>query len=223
MYNVGIAIIFYFKGVTMMKWIIGKAVEYPELTIALISGLFALISAVISARANKRLKRTEARLQQEIDKASSLNDQLTYVKNARFDYEFDIYKDLSKKTILLTSAMNSFFFQCFRKAYSEKEADRKYAENELVYVSQCYHEFRDALFMSAPFIPEPLFKEFESYRSTCQAQFNRFSNAKYYEEEFRIREGEESAGKYDAMITQKQDQLIISLRKYLEEYRLKNG
>ena len=115
----------------MMKWIIGKALEYPELTIALVSGVCALMSAVISARANKRLKKTEARLQQEINKASSLNDQLTYVKNARFDYEFDIYKDLSKKTILLTSAMNSFFFQCFRKAYSEKESDRQYAENEL--------------------------------------------------------------------------------------------
>ena len=207
-----------------MNWIINTALEYPELTIAIISGVCALVSAVISARANKRLKITEARLQQEINKASSLNDQLTYVKNARFDYEFDIYKELSKKSILLTSSLNSFFFQFFRKAYSKNESDRLSTEKELSHVSQCYHEFRDALYMAAAFIPEPLFKEFESYRSTCQVQFNRFCNAKYYEEEFRIQEGEESAGKYDAMITQKQDQLIKLLRKHLEEYRLKiNG
>ena len=127
----------------------------------------ALTSSIFAYQTQKKDKK----MQVELAKYEVLNEQLTYIRNSYFDYEFDIYKELSKKTCLLTSALNTYFFQGFRQIHESDLKQKENAEELLKKVIESYYEYRDVLFMSGPFIPEDEFNEFEKFMNLCFLQY----------------------------------------------------
>lgn len=148
----------------------------------------------------------------------ALNEQMTYIKNSCFDYEFDIYKELSKKTFLLISSLNTYFFHGFREMHSGKPMIREKADELLNDVIEAYYSFRDTLYMSGSFMPGEQFDEFEQFMKLCFVQYQLFYNAKHYENNDRLLKEQEAANRNDARITEAQRKLIKSLRLYLSGY-----
>lgn len=93
----------------------------------------------------------------------TINSQLTYIRNSRFDYEFKINKELSQKTFRLTSAINTYLMSGFRQIHSDDLKVKEYANDLYKDVQSAYYEFRDTLFMSGAFISEEQFIEFENF------------------------------------------------------------
>lgn len=180
--------------------------------------LVAWIGAIFSGIFSWRVKCKESKVQKELQKVAAYNEQLTYMKNKQFDYVFDIYKDLSKKTFLLTSALNTYYFQGFKQIHSTNAETRKKAEELLHNVIEMYYEYRNALFMSGAFMKEEQFVEFEKFMQLCFSQYQLFYNAKYYEDNDKLFDVEEKANSYDAQITKAQTNLIKTLRLYLAKY-----
>lgn len=210
-----------------MKDILEYAQSNPTITAAVIAAMasvfasiVAIICAIITGLSGIKAKSREAKLQGELDKATALNNQITYVQNSRFEYEFNIYKELSQKTFLLTSALNTYFFYGFRKAYSDNDTEKQRAADMREEAWNTYCVFRDSLYMAGPFIPEAMFNEFEEFRKLCQIQWQLFDNARYYETYDRQHSSQEKANENDKKITAMQDKLIKSLRLHLSKYSI---
>lgn len=210
-----------------MRDILEYAQSNPTIAAAVIAAMasvfasiIAIACAVITGLSGIKAKSREAKLQVELDKATALNNQITYIKNSRFEYEFNIYKELSQKTFLLTSALNTYFLYGFRKAYSGNDVEKQRAKDMRDNAWNTYCVFRDSLYMAGPFISEAMFNKFEEFRKLCQIQWQLFDNARYYETNDRQHSAQEKANENDKKITAMQDELIKSLRRHLSKYSI---
>lgn len=202
-----------------MMGFIEYIIENPDIIVECIGVVASWGGALVAGVFGYRAKKKEEKIQIELTKVEALNEQLTYIRNSCFDYEFDVYKELSRKTFLLTSALNTYFFHGFREIHDTDPKKKKNAEDLLKNVIQSYYEYRDALFMSGPFMPEEQFDEFEKFMKLCFSQYQLFYNAKYYDDRNRLMGEEEKANENDAKITKSQTELIKSLRLHIFNYK----
>lgn len=154
--------------------------------IAFISVAFSVSASIISMRRTKRLEKEYQKelaeynqaLQLQIDRANNLNSQLLYIQNTRFNYEFEVIKELSEKSLTLTLAFSNYFFYGFRGIHSSLDEERLKSEQSYMAVNYTYYSFRDVIFRYAAFISEDLFKQFDALRILCFKQLDVFYCAK---------------------------------------------
>lgn len=201
-----------------MKEVLEYLLKNPAVIVAIIAAVASVAAAVITGVISCRVKSKEAELEKELNNVIALNNRLTHIMSSRFDYEFEIYKDMSKVFFLLTSSLNTYYSQGFRKAHSNEQLKYQKAEELLQDVIKAYYKYRDTLYMVGAFIPEEQFDEFEQFMKLCFSQYQLFYNAQYYEEYDKMNRVEEKANENDIKITKTQTMLIKRLRSYLLEY-----
>ena len=132
--------------------------------------IWAVISFFILHKQNK-----------EIEKIKSNLDRKNYISKAQFDFEFEIYKNMSRMLGEMIKD-NSNLYPCglYQESsdYDEKIKMRKENYSQAI---KSYNEFTLLLEEYEPFIDESISKFYDDIREKCRLQLCLF-------EDFRIRE-----------------------------------
>lgn len=195
---------------------------YPQIIVAIIAAaasifgtLVSIISAIISCVFSSKAKAKDAKLKAELERTSAIYEQLIHAQNHRFDYEFDIYKELSKKTFMLSSALDNYLYKEMHHAHSDDEDKRNTSKHMLEDVHTVYTEFEENLITVAPFISENIYAEFESFRKKCEELYLHFYRAQYHDDYNRQSSDEYTAEERNNKIKKDRDNLIKELRIHL--------
>lgn len=180
--------------------IVQIAITGGSLVIAVGSGLWSFFTA-------KRLKKQEYELQKNLDRVNSLNERLTHVNNNRFDYEFEVYKNLSESSFHLIHGIGEYIAAIFWYNNIEKEPDLYQPMLDGVY------SYRDVVLKYAAFIPEPLYNVFNDFLLQGIALSNILVDNRGLE----LRGYSRDVNTRYFALQEKHKELISELRNYLEK------
>lgn len=132
-----------------------------ELAVAGLSLIVAIGSALWSYHTARKMKEKESamkvmesELQKQIDRANSLNERITHIQNSQFDFKFEICKELSEASFLMSHYF-CVYIQCALLGGAEdKKRETEHMRNAEL---SCY-KYRDMVFKYAPFIPQSIYK-----------------------------------------------------------------
>lgn len=185
----------------------------------IILGVVKFTSDMIAERLSKRY---EIKLNKELEAFKAGINQKTYISRARFDTEFQIYRELSESVLSMVECTYWLFPSGFDHLPSDKEEEKK------IYIER-YNKARDAISLAqksiranAPFIPSDFYARFEELSNLCSQQYSMFrwcgalaprqevfSTAKA--------DAEKACWKRTDDIWEKRAELTVKLREYLEK------
>ena len=122
--------------------------------------LICACSGFLAERIAKRIDgKYQQKLDQEIEKFRGMIEQKKYVSQSQFDYEFEIYKKLSKTYFTVAVKATSFASNYDKfDALSIKEGD--ISADELYALSKSICDAQNTLFENAAFIPEDIYNDY---------------------------------------------------------------
>lgn len=128
-----------------------------------VGGAGALICACSGFLAERIAKRIDGKYQQKLDqeleKYRGVIEQKKYVSQSQFDYEFEIYKKLSKTYFTVAVKATSFASKYDKyDILSIKEGD--ISSDEVYALSKVICDAQNTLFENAAFIPEDIYNDY---------------------------------------------------------------
>ena len=122
------------------------------------------------------MKKYENKLQKDFEKYKSGLDNKIYITKAKFDAEFDLYRNLSSSFFRAVKAVTIMIPSGLATYPADKEDREKY-ENEL------YDKARNATVMAqdmlccnAAFIPKELYEKYDEIMRLCRIQVSVFED-----------------------------------------------
>lgn len=139
-----------------------------------VGGAGALICAFSSFLADRIAKRIDGKYQQKLDqeleKYRGVIEQKKYVSQTQFDYEFEIYKKLSKAYFTVAVKTTSFASKYEQYEYlSMQQGD--ISNKEIYHLSKAICDAQNILFENAAFIPEEIYNDYYSLDIKTNAFF----------------------------------------------------
>ena len=124
------------------------------------SVMICACSGFLTERIAKRIDgKYQQKLDQELEKYRGVIEQKKYVSQSQFDYEFEIYKKLSKAYFTVAVKATSFASNYDKyDVISIKEKD--VSEDEVYALSMAICDAQNTLFENAAFIPEDIYNDY---------------------------------------------------------------
>lgn len=137
-----------------------------------VGGAGAVICACSGFLAKRIAKRIDGKYQQKLDqeleKYKGVIEQKKYVSQTQFDYEFDIYKKLTKAYFQVAVKASSF-----AHSYEDREvvsiANGEISKDEVERIITVIINAQNILFENAAFIPEEIYNDFYALDSKTNA------------------------------------------------------
>lgn len=187
-----------------------------EVLISLGSLVAASIAGIWAFCTSKKLKKYEAEMQKQIDKADSINERLTHINNNQYDYKFEICKSISETSFLMCHCCCKYL----QLVLMEENVDEKKEVELFEKVEDSIYSYRDVVFKYAAFLPKALLETFEEFIGEGWAFVHLLAMNR--ENEFVI-DPEIIDKHYNEMVCSHR-KLTASLREYLEKMaRGENG
>lgn len=104
------------------------------------------------------------------DNRHAKNDNKLYISKAQYDLEFDVYRQLSKKTFALIVDLTTIYTN---HHFREDTENTSPAENlrKFTGITNDICDVQDVLHENAPFIPENIYNEFNELYELAKEQF----------------------------------------------------
>lgn len=143
-------------------------------------GIGAVIAIVIKFCsdfiAEQVMKKYENKLQKDLEKYKSGLDNKVYITKAKFDAEFELYRNLSSSFFEAVKAVTTMIPAGYAIYPADKE-DRKKYENELYdKASSATVAAQDILCCNIAFIPKELYEKYNEILGLCRQQVGTFQN-----------------------------------------------
>ncbi|MFR6102644.1 MAG: hypothetical protein ACLUO8_09350 [Christensenellales bacterium] len=143
----------------------------------IILGVVKFTSDMIAERLSKRY---EIKLNKKLEAFKAGINKKTYISRARFDTEFQIYRELSESVLSMIECTYWLFPSGLDHLPSDKEEEKK------IYIER-YNKARDAISLAqksiranAPFIPSDFYAKFEELSKLCLSLNAAFSLLIWY-------------------------------------------
>lgn len=184
----------------------------------IILGVVKFASDMIAERLSKRY---EIKLNKELEAFKAGINKKTYISRARFDTEFQIYRELSESVLSMIECTYWLFPSGLEHLPSDKEEEKK------IYIER-YNKAGDAIRLAqksiranAPFIPSGFYARFEELSKLCSQQYNMFTwcGALAPRQDVFPKtkvDAETACWKRTDEIWEKRTELTVQLREYLE-------
>lgn len=133
--------------------------------------LICALSKFLAERiANRIDKKYQQRIDQELEKYRNVIEHKKYVSQTQFDYEFQIYKQLSKAYFAVAVKASSFAHNYKKyQTISVKEGD--ISKEELFKIIDLNYNSQNLLFENAAFIPEDIYNAYYELNEMTNAFF----------------------------------------------------
>jgi len=133
--------------------------------------LICALSKFLAERiANRIDKKYQQRIDQELEKYKNVIEHKKYVSQTQFDYEFQIYKQLSKAYFAVAVKASSFAHNYKKhQTISVKEGD--ISKEELFKIIDLNYNSQNLLFENAAFIPEDIYNAYYELNEMTNAFF----------------------------------------------------
>lgn len=172
--------------------------------------------------ADRLQKKYELKLSKELEEYKAALGNKSYVSKTRFDAEFEIYRELSRKSADMVKEVSQLFPLFTRDSRDDHDTYKKRRDIAL----DAIVTFQDALASNAPFISSGVYNLFLSLESDCKKQLDDFTDfclrpdAKDYVRE--CRDEYRKAYKHTKDIQEKLDLIVKNIREYLEKLKVIN-
>ena len=142
-------------------------------------GIGGIVIAVVKFSSDMIASRLSAkyenRLQKEMEKFKTELSKKEYVSKARFDTEFEIYRELSQSFCGMVKDISVMIPAGFSWKPAEEEDQKKYENKCYEAATDSVVKAQDALYSNAAFIPQQFFESFEEILKLCKKQINVFT------------------------------------------------
>lgn len=192
-------------------------------------GAAAIIGAIVKLCADtiaERLSRKyEIKLNKELESYKAQLDKKTYISRARFDAEFQIYKDLSEKVLSMAECTYWLFPRGLDQVPMDEEERKKIYLERYKNASEAIGQAQSSIRANAPFIPKDFYTLFDEIATMCLKQYNMYAwcgelaqinKSPMRQSEAMIKEGEKCWARTEE-IWQKREELMQNLREYLQK------
>ena len=172
--------------------------------------------------ADRLQKKYELKLSKELEEYKAVLENKSYVSKTRFDAEFEIYRELSRKSADMVKQVSQLFPLFTRDSRDDHDTYKKRRDIAL----DAIVTFQDALASNAPFISSEVYNLFLSLELDCKIQLDDFTDfclrpdAKDYVRE--CRDEYRKAYKHTKDIQEKLDLIAKNIREYLEKLKVIN-
>lgn len=192
-------------------------------------GASAIVGAAVKWSANiiadRLSSKYEIKLNKELESYKAHLDKKIYVSRARFDAEFQIYKDISEKILSMVECTYWLFPKGLDRIPLDEEERKKIYLDRYKDAVDAASLAQKAIRANAPFIPERFYTEFEELSVLCVTQCNMYTwfgalgqiNRNTAHETDRRIENEEKCCTRTEEILQKRESVMKSLREYLQK------
>ena len=198
-------------------------------------GAAAIIGAIVKLCADtiaERLSRKyEIKLNKELESYKAQLDKKTYISRARFDAEFQIYKDLSEKVLSMAECTYWLFPRGLDQVPMDEEERKKIYLERYKTAGEAIGQAQSSIRANAPFIPKAFYEQFEEIAMLCLQQRNMYawcgelaqvSKNSMHQSETMLKE-EEKCWTRTEEIWKKRELLMQSLREYLQKLDVSEG
>ena len=143
-----------------------------------VGGIAGLIVLAIKISVNTIAERLEQKyalkLDKELEKYKSNLDNKIYISKAKFDTEFNIYRELSKVFFEMVKHIGIMIPSGYAKYPSDKEIKKEYEEENYSKALKATVVAQDVLNGNASFIPEDFYMGYKEVIKLCQTQLHVF-------------------------------------------------
>lgn len=139
-------------------------------------GAIIVVAVKFSSKfiAEQLSKKYELKLQKELEKYKSGLDNKIYITKAKFDAEFELYRNLSSAFFDAVKAVSNMIPPGIAYYPVDKEERKKHEERLYDKASAATVLAQDILHSNAAFIPKKLFEKFKEILGLCKEQVNVF-------------------------------------------------
>ncbi len=187
-----------------------------------VGGISGILLAGIKLSVNTIAKRLEEkytlRLNKELERYKSNLDNKIYISKAKFDAEFEIYRELSKAFFEMVKNISILIPTGFTLVPADPEEKKEYDKKIYKEAMQSTVKAQDILNGNIPFISEEIYNAYTEILKLCRQQLNAFErrwNLSYLspnKEELTTEEYERTDE-----INQKFSETNNKIRKYIEK------
>lgn len=187
-----------------------------------VGGISGILLAGIKLSVNTIAKRLEEkytlRLNKELERYKSNLDNKIYISKAKFDAEFEIYRELSKAFFEMVKNISILIPTGFTLVPADPEEKKEYDKKIYKEAMQSIVKAQDILNGNIPFISEEIYNAYTEILKLCRQQLNAFErrwNLSYLspnKEELTTEEYERTDE-----INQKFSETNNKIRKYIEK------
>lgn len=187
-----------------------------------VGGISGILLAGIKLSVNTIAKRLEEkytlRLNKELERYKSNLDNKIYISKAKFDAEFEIYRELSKAFFEMVKNISILIPTGFTLVPADPEKKKEYDKKIYKEAMESTVKAQDILNGNIPFISEEIYNAYTEILKLCRQQLNAFErrwNLSYFspnKEELTTEEYERTDE-----INQKFSEANNKIRKYIEK------
>ncbi|MBR1443179.1 MAG: hypothetical protein IJ583_06560 [Firmicutes bacterium] len=123
--------------------------------------------------AERMSKKYDDKLERAMEKYKTELSKKEYVSQARFDAEFEIYKNLSRDMCKVVKSVNLLVPIGFTWVAGNDEAEKKKKEENVKELNSLISTAQDNLYSCMPFIPENFFNKYQKIMNLCRVQLDR--------------------------------------------------
>lgn len=185
----------------------------------IILGIVKFTSDIIADRLSKKY---EIKMNKELEAFKAGIDKRTYISRARFDTEFQIYRELSENILAMIEATHWLFPHGLDTVPEDEEKQKELYNQRYKRAGETISAAQKSIRANAPFIPNDFYQKFEEISILCLQQYNMYtwcgplapntgihSKAKV--------EAENACWERTDKIWEKRTELTVRLREYLEK------
>jgi len=169
---------------------------------------------------SKKLADFKSELEKKHVRYTSQLDNKSYISRTRFDMEIAIYKQLSGAIVAMARDA-SFLFPGFERVSLDAVANKERLNDLYIKACESYNLAASAIAENAPFIPQNFFDMFDEIRRECFLQIQWFPDFRMgqlsTEQARELADEKRECYMRNKAIGEKQDLLVLSIRKYLEQ------
>lgn len=185
----------------------------------IILGVVKFASDIIAERLSKKY---EIKMNKELEAFKAGIDKKTYISRARFDTEFQIYRELSERVLSMIECTYWLFPSGFDKLPSDKEEEKKIYIERYKKAGEAISLAQKSIRANAPFIPSDFYTKFEELSQLCSQQYNMFTWCGALRPRPEVfskakSDAEDDCWKRTDEIWEKRIELTAQLRDYLEK------
>lgn len=187
-----------------------------EIILANSGWILALIAFCIPPIRDFIIKKFQSSLDKALEDKKSINDRKNYISKARFDAEFQIYRELSKDFFDLVKQISNLFpyNDQISSIFTVAEEDSRYEYMIYDKSQNAYVTAQDRLHANSAFISEDFYKDYNKILELCLIQLT------IYKSKWIITDCHEADGAHDCSertkeICDRLEDLNRKVRKYL--------
>ena len=185
----------------------------------IILGVVKFTSDMIAERLSKKY---EIKMNKELEAFKAGINKKTYISRARFDAEFQIYRELSENVLTMIEATNWLFPHGLDVLPEDEKKQKEVYTKRYERAGEAIGTAQKSIRKNAPFIPDNFYQKFEEISKLCLQQYNMYTwcgaLAHHTDGYSKAKaEAENACWERTDKIWKKRNELTAQLRDYLEK------